>query len=90
MAIELQRQEGFTRRFPHEVLDKRVRPALEVGYIDDVQVGLSADYLGYGDDSPAQLPVHVVVDVVDRHAGCGQAVHGDAVDAVVIPQLSAY
>src|SRR5450756_1813292 len=38
VLVELQREERFARGLAHVVLDVRVRPALEVGNVDAVQV----------------------------------------------------
>ena len=88
VLVELQREERLARRLAHVVLDVRVRAALEVGHVDDVQVLLVAHVARRLQDLAPVVPVHVGHDRIDVDALDGQEVERDDVDAVELAQLA--
>ena len=88
MPIELQNQEGLLSHFAKEKLDERVRAALEIGDVDDVDIGMSAREPTRRKDATPGVPEHVRVEIVDAFVVKGQKIEWENIDSVEITKLA--
>ena len=88
VPVELQDQQGRAGGFAGEVLDVGIRPALEIGDVDHVQVGPAGGHARGFQNLAAGDPEHVGVEVVERLPAGHQEIERDDVGAVAVAQLA--
>src|SRR5438477_6209148 len=87
VAVELELQQRGLRGFAGEMLDIRIGPALEVGNIDHVQIGMLRRDARGSQNFAARRPEHVRMQVADGFAAAGQKVERYDIGSIAMPQL---